>query len=330
MTRILLASVFCFFNFHAFAQTAEVAPANPPSPSAQPQKKMSVRKDPVYHRSENNSANYTTDALFISKAGEIGISGQLAYISGYLDFNGTSNATFDGFLSNFSAQYGIESYLNLYLSQGYTNYTTTSDSNPNFVSSYKGIGDTTFGAKGSFFLTPGFLMAYDGYYRAGLLAKAENDDSKANESSSTAVSERPRVGLSATFVALIDSFSLGFFAEGQFFQEGSYNSIVASGNRTATQSAGTSSSFNVFAQYDFGAKIGAAFLISNQDPYDVTINNTKTHNPGGKSNGVRVYGLLPLGAFEIGAGLTKPNYTNTSTPVTTHLYLTDAFVRGRF
>lgn len=332
MVKTLLACVFCFFSFYTEAQTAQVTPAigvTQPAPQ-QPPKKMSPRKEPVIHQFEPNSADYATDALFISKAGQIGITAQLAYISGYLDFNGTANATFDGFLSNFTAQYGIESYLNLYVSQGYTSYTSTTDTNPNFVSTYKGIGDTTLGAKGSLYLTPGFLIAYDGYYRVGLLAKAETDDSKANESTSSAVSERPRVGLSATLVALIDKLSIGAFAEGQTYQEGSYNSIVSSGNRTATQSAGTASSFNIFAQYDFGAQVGASLLLSNQDPYDTTINNTKTHNPGGKSTGVRVYGILPLGQIEIGAGLTKPNYVGTSVPVTTNLYYTDAFVRARF
>lgn len=331
MNKIILLSVFCFFGFRVSAQTAEVAPANNPSgqPSQAP-KKMSVRKEPAPHRSELNPADYTTDALFISKAGQIGISAQLAYIWGYLDFSASGNTTFDGFLSNFTAQYGIESYLNLYITQGYTSYTTTTDSTPSYVSTYKGIGDTSLGAKGSFYLTPGFLMAYDGYYRAGLLAKAETDESKANESSSTAVSERPRAGLSVTFVALIDNFSLGAYAEGQAYQEGSYNSILASGSRTANQSSGTSSNFNIFAQYDFGAKVGASLLLSNQDPYDITINNTKTHNPGGKSTGVRVYGILPLGPLEIGAGFLKPNYLNTSVPVTTNLYYADAFVRARF
>lgn len=174
------------------------------------------------------------------------------------------------------------------------------------------------------------MWSYDGYYRTALLDKAETDDSKANESNSKGVSERPRVGLATTFVALIDSFSLGGTVNGELYQEGSYNSIIASGSRTATQSSGTSTSFTVFAQYDFGAKIGTAFLLSNQDPYDTTINSTKTHNGGGKSTGVRVYGFLPLGTFEIGLGLTKPNYINTNVPVTSNIYLTDAFVRARF
>ncbi len=71
MIKTFLAGVFCFFGFFAEAQTAQVAPAIGATQPAQqpPPKKMSLRKEPVFHQLESNSADYSTDALFISKAG---------------------------------------------------------------------------------------------------------------------------------------------------------------------------------------------------------------------------------------------------------------------
>lgn len=73
MIRTLLALIICFFSFYVRAQTTQTAPSNN---SGSP-KKMSVRKEPVFRQIEANAADYTTDQIFISKAGQIGATAQL-------------------------------------------------------------------------------------------------------------------------------------------------------------------------------------------------------------------------------------------------------------
>ncbi len=274
---------------------------------------------------------YSNDDIFISKENQFGFAVATQVLTGNIEVpSAGTKIDFSGYRSAALAQYGLTNYLNLFLSQAYSDYGSASTNGT--ASSYKGIGDTAVGAKGLLEISPGWLIEYESSYQASLLSKSEYDERDPSNSINTAGSTRPKITLEGTIIGQYEQFYFGSTLRLASSFSGSYDTINSTGTTTTTQSSSTANQIKIFAEYDFKLKLGLSYLVENADGYDSVKNNITTKNASIKANYIRVYGLLPIDNFQLVGAITKISIDSSAStvPLNYNVYLIEGGIRASF